>query len=73
VEVYDAYNRYLQSEKCRGLKDLPLAYRRLTEDLEALVEHKGLARKALERDKLGTELAIADINKKIEVGNDQID
>ena len=49
--MYEAYHRYLQSENCRGLKDVPLSYRRLAEDLEALIEHKSLTRKALERDK----------------------
>lgn len=49
------------------MKDLPLAYRRLAEDLETLVEHKSLTKKALERDKLGTEAVIAEMRKKIEV------
>lgn len=44
-----------------------MAYRRLAEDLETLVEHKSLTKKALERDKLNTETIIAEMRKKIEV------
>lgn len=44
-----------------------MAYRRIAEDLEALIEHKALAKRALEREKQSTDQDIADLNKKIEV------
>lgn len=73
MEVHETYYRYLQSENYRGLKDLPLAYRRLAEDLESLIEHRSLQKKALEHEKKCTEAAIADLQKKIEVPKDLTD
>ena len=70
MEVHDTYYRYLQSENYRGLKDLPLAYRRIAEDLETLIEHKSYLKKTLEHDKKCTEVAISEMHKKIEVLND---
>jgi hypothetical protein len=63
VGVNEIYEHYLQSENYRGMKDIPLAYRRMVIEMEIALDRKKNTKRVLEIEKHATELALVDLRK----------